>query len=296
MQDCKERGESWVVAAGIAGGDDPMISIILVTNRPGGLDVLRVGLDRQTYRDFELIHVDCLGRDLSTATVPFGSYMAALNKGVELSKGDVLLFITDYTYLGHNCLERHAAFHTAHDDSAVLLGGIDYHELPPLHPRFPLRYGWLELGHTDQRTQPPEWSDPATRMECYDRWLEAYQSDLADGTLSPFLFSTFAEPFSEPGPVFSSNDRMPPNNHLSLKNDSMKRSLLAKAGGFDERADGSHGHQDSITELHLLKAGATLYPDPLARAHIIDPHGIAIIRKMNRSDEDNLRLYNEVRG
>jgi hypothetical protein len=281
-----------------------MISIIVVTNRPGGFDVLASGLNAQSYRDFEVIVIDCLAllrgivptKDSMCTWAPFGGYMAALNKGVSLTRGDVLLFITDYTYLGHNCLERHAAFHAANDESAVLLGGIDYHELPPLHPDFPLRYGWLELGHKDPRTQPPEWADPAKRAECYDRWLAAYERDLSDGTLQPFMWSTFAEPFKTLPPIFSSNDRMPPNNHLSLKNDSMKRSLLEKAGGFDERADGSHGHQDSLTELHLLRAGAELYPDPLARAHIIDPHGIAIIRKMSRTDEDNLRLYNEVRG
>lgn len=272
-----------------------MISIIIVTNRPGGMDVFHEGLTKQGSHDFEIVVMDCLGR-AGTNRTPFGAYMAALNRGVELSRGDVLLFITDYTYLGHNCLARHAEFHERHDDKAVLLGGIDYHRLPPLHPSFPRRYGWLELGHDDPTTQPPEWSEPAKRSECYDRWLAAYESDLADGTLSPFMWSTFAEPFTTPGAIFSSNDRMPPNNHLSLKNDSMKRSLLEKAGGFDERADGSHGHQDSLTELHLLRAGAELYPDPLARAHIIDPHGIAIIRKMRRTDDDNLRLYNEVRG
>jgi hypothetical protein len=96
--------------------------------------------------------------------------------------------------------------------------------------------------------------------------------------------------------VFQLNARQPPHQFLNLKNDSCRRELLARIGGFDERADGTHGHQDSVTHRHMAKAGADFYAVPENPVRILDPHGIAIIRRFEggKTDESNLRLAEEL--
>ncbi len=291
-----------------------MISIVVVTNRPGGLDVLFSTLAEQTHQDFEVIVVDEL-RPYRRGTVPqrtgkgawhigsgsrerWGSYMRALNRGVELSRGDVLMFVSDFTAFHHEALATHAAFHAANDAKTVALGGIQYTSLPPLHPDFPLEYGWAKIGHDpanySAETYAP-WLDKRRRHELYEEFRVAYERDLASGRLAPFMSSVFATPFAgwkdtEALKVWETNLRGPPSQFLNLKNDSCKASLIKELGGFDERADGTHGHQDSITHRHMVKVGATFHAVAKATVRNLDPHPIAIVRRAGLDDEANLKL------
>ena len=290
-----------------------MISIIVPMNRPGGIDVLRSTLREQSHQDFELILVDELRRERHS--IPsvgnggtwhigpgrsrrWGNYMHSLARGCDYAKGDVLLFLSDYTALHPDTLAKHAEFHATHGPLDVMMGGIEYCALPELHPDFPLRYGWGAIGydpanHDDAKHAP--WLDDKRRHELYEEWRVAYEADLASGLLDPFMHSTFATPLDGYGAtlglkVWSSNPRLPPHNFLNLKNDSFKPELLAKIGGFDERADGTHGHQDSITHRHMVKAGASFHAVPDAGVRILDAHYLAIVRRMERPDDANLKL------
>ena len=291
-----------------------MISCIVPSNRVGGLDVLVSTLREQTYQNFELILVDDL-RPYRRQTVKqcgsggswhigpgttarWGNYMRSLNRGVELSRGDVLLFLSDYTALSPDCLAAHAAFHASHDAKSVMLGAIEYCSLPKLHPDFPLEYGWAKIGHDpanySDATYAP-WLDKKRRHELYEEFRVAYERDLDSGRLAPFMSSVFATPFAgwkdtESLKVWETNLRGPPSQFLNLKNDSFKASLLKEIGGLDERADGTHGHQDSITHRQLAKVGATFHPVPGALARNCDPHGICIVRRAGLDDEANLKL------
>lgn len=286
-----------------------MISIIIPSNRIGGLDILAASLRAQSSQDFELILVDEL-RSHRRHTVPqlgkggswhvgtgqierWGTYMASLNRGLELSRGDVLLFISDYTFLHPNCIAEHAAFHSTHAKTDVALGSIDYTALPKLHPDFPLEYGWAKIGHdpanySDETYAP--WLDFKRRHELYEEFRTAYERDLDNGRLAPFMTSVFAEPFTSVDglKVWQTNDRGPPSQFMNLKNDSVRRELL-DGFRFDERADGTHGHQDSITHRQLAKRGAAFHPIG-ARVSNLDPHPVAIIRRAGLNDETNLKL------
>ena len=290
-----------------------MLSVIVVSNRIGGIDVLTSTLRESSNQDFELVICDELfpkyraenpqvGKGSWRLGCPgaprWGRYMQALNRAVSYARGDVLLFVSDYTSFAPETLATHAAFHATHGPREVMLGGIQYAALPPLHPDFPLRYGWGAIGydpanHDDAKHAP--WLDKKRRHELYEEWRIAYEADLASGVLAPFMHSTFATPITSYADtaglkVWSRNDRSAPNNFLSLKNDSFKRSLLTEIGGFDERADGTHGHQDSITHRHMVRAGATFHAVPENPVRILDAHGIAIIRRAGLDDEANLKL------
>lgn len=290
----------------------PVLSIIVPSFRVGGLDVLFASLRQQTDQDFELIIVDELrpfrrhaaeqvGRGGTWHVSPgkppgsprWGWYMASLNRGLDYARGDIHLFASDYTHFAPDCIAQHKAFHAAHGPKDVALGTIDYCALPALHPDFPKRYGWSAIGHDpanySDATYAP-WLDFKRRHELYEEWREAYERDLDSGALEPFMVSTFAEPFTSADglKVYETQTRQPPSQFLNLKNDSMRRELL-KDFRFDERADGTHGHQDSITHRQLAKLGATFTPGG-GSVKILDPHSVAIIRRKGLNDEANLKL------
>lgn len=102
------------------------LSIIYITYRPGGMDVLCNSLKRQTYKDYELIVVDDYpNRDLKEyfdgngipityygpskekhyKDTPFGQ-VNAFNTGILKATGDVVVFMSDYVWLESNSLER----------------------------------------------------------------------------------------------------------------------------------------------------------------------------------------------
>jgi hypothetical protein len=290
-----------------------MLSIVVVTNRPGGMDALFAGLLAQTHRNFELVIVDELTErhaDKAWPTVAFpyhcrsplegprwGNYMRSLNVGLASSTGDRLVFWSDYTCPHPETLATHTRFQEEHPDE-VMLGGIEYTELPPLHPRFPLKYGWLAMGH-DVANPTPEsyapWLDDKRRHELYEEWRVAYEADLDSGALDPFMWSVFEKPVTSWDDVKDlrvfNHDKRDTSPFLNLKNDSIPRGMLEKIGGFDERADGCHGHQDSITWRQLEKVGAKLRVRAENPVKLLDPHGICIARRMTRPDDSNLKIY-----
>lgn len=288
-----------------------MLSVVVVTNRIGGLDALFAGLREQTHQDFELVLVDELTERAPVSSSfrmrhlyqqgakRWGNYMVSLNAALRSSTGDRLVFWSDYTCPHPETLATHAAFHDFHGPLDVMLGGIEYTETPPLHRDFPRRYGWSAIGHDvanhREETYAP-WLDDKRRHELYEEWRVAYERDLADGTLRPFMWSTFARPVDSWDDVASlrcfNHDRRDTSPFLNLKNDSIPRALLEKIGGFDERADGCHGHQDSITAKALARAGARLHSVPENPVRVLDAHNIAIVRRMERNDDANLAIYN----
>ena len=294
-----------------------LLSVIVVSNRVGGLDTIFAGLRDQTFRDFEAILVDELflcrsGHLLQLAaslnqcrSLPvvtgqrWGNYMASLNAALRASRGDRLVFWSDYTCPHPETLATHARFHAENPD-AIMLGGIEYTELPRLHHDFPLRYGWLAMGHDvanhKEETYAP-WLDHKRRHELCEEWRRNYERDLDSGTLNPFMWSVFERPVESFADVAGlrafNHDRRDTSPFLNLKNDSIPRASLETIGGFDERADGTHGHQDSITARQLAKVGARMVSVPENPVRVLDAHGIAIIRRFadGKDDTSNLKIY-----
>ncbi len=104
------------------------------------------------------------------------------------------------------------------------------------------------------------------------------------------MWSTFEKPVESFADVANlrvfNHDRRDKSPFLNLKNDSIPRKWLEKIGGFDERADGTHGHQDSITWRQLAKAGAKLQVRAENPVKVLDAHGIVIIRSFRDGKDD----------
>lgn len=293
-----------------------MLSVVVVTNRVGGLDALFAGLCEQTFQDFELLLIDELierrgtlaldrGRLANTRTFcprfagRWGNYMASLNAALRAANGERLVFWSDFTAPSPGALQTHADFHVQNQDD-ILLAPIEYTELPRLHPGFPIRYGWLAMGHdvsrhTDDTYAP--WLDDKRRHELYEEWRQNYEADLDSGRLDPFMWSCFEKPIESYADVANlrvfNHDRRDTSPFLNLKNDSIPRKWLEKIGGFDERADGCHGHQDSITWRALSRAGAKLCVRAENPVKLLDPHGLVLVRRFDagKDDTSNLKIY-----
>jgi hypothetical protein len=267
----------------------PYLSVCVPTMRVGGLDILFHGLKGQTYKDFEVIVADgvrqvkepksdgfgvsvdpswkkamayangtfpVLAPPVEPNPFPVNSFCKYANTALDAAQGEVVVFLTDYTWLPPDCLEKHAAFHRAHGPNEGYMAPHQYVACPPLHPDFPA----YKPGVGDD--------------------TELYAADVVSGRLDRFGWSIFAEPFDQdprtmplcpnqgqadpklglpPGPV----DR----HMFHGKNESCKASV-AKAVRWNEALDGTHGWQDSDM-ADALALPWTLDPENLA--YIVNP-------------------------
>jgi glycosyltransferase involved in cell wall biosynthesis len=117
-------------------------TIVFVTKRPGGYDILLHSLSKQSNKNYELICVDelaphrkgkvqemaeALGVNLVAVTTSkpkthshtrFG-IANAFNTGFVLSSGDIVTVLQDYIYLPADFVEKTLSFHAEHDYSLL---------------------------------------------------------------------------------------------------------------------------------------------------------------------------------
>jgi hypothetical protein len=297
------------------------------TNRIGGLDILFSGLAVQTMPDLELLLVDDIwqhrrgivearAREYGLrvkhlapidATSGSGTYQRSLNTGLVHADGELVVILCDYTYLAPTCLERHVAFHREHAN-ASLSGMLVYAALPKLAMALPLKYGWYAMGY-DPANQDPKayepWLDDAKRAAFYLEWAAAYYKDLIAGRLDSVLWSVLASEITpatapESWRVYyrerygAAAAGIIDANQCNLKNSSFKLEHIVAMNGFDEAMDGCHVYQDSeFAGRFHARLGGTFYFDPECQAYFMDPHGVAIIRKMDRPESANLIHYQQ---
>jgi hypothetical protein len=284
----------------------PKISVVCPTMRLGGIDVLCHGLFQQTFRDFELVLVDGLFKRRSDIfkeklppgvnftfkhleprdnPFPINSFCRYSNTALLHVDCEIVLFITDYTWLPPYALANHVAFHTYPPwPNAGLMSPHDYVGLPPLSPIFPT------YGRED---------------------IDTYVNDLDSGKLDPLMYSIFDGGFSGINKLGADpNIDRSGARDLKLdynrgpidstwfhgKNESCQLKSVLDINGWDEDLDGSHGWQDTDLADRLSKtAGVSWYVDPAVVAYIVNPryifpHGKRI--KDNQTSEIELMKTN----
>jgi len=103
-----------------------MISIIYISNRYGGLDILKSNLQRQTVQDFELVFVDGLYNERKDLVKDYfknfnikhlnedfdrtGNYLSSLARADNLAfkncDGELIVCLQDYIYIPSTGLEK----------------------------------------------------------------------------------------------------------------------------------------------------------------------------------------------
>jgi hypothetical protein len=191
-----------------------------------------------------------------------------------------------------------------------LLGQVDCVDVKPhLHPEFPLKYGFYEMGHDpaaqkDASNVPSyqPWLSPRTRLRLGDKWRASYEADLAAGALERFMWSTFADPVTPETDiskfrVWQRDKSETPGGKVhhqlcNLKNSSFPIEDLLAENGFDEDLDGCHGHQDSEIAGRLEKnRGVSYWLVHKALVTLFEAHGIGILRGYWKPEDHNLKAY-----
>jgi hypothetical protein len=302
----------------------PKISVIVPTNRVGGLDILIASLCQQSFKDFELVIIDCLHEWRSPVilnrlkTLPFPvkylpphqnpfprqAFQRTLNTGFAHATGEIFFVTCDYAFLNPGVLEVRKNLHDRFKRT-IACGNFRLLSYPPLHPEFPRgRYGSAGIGTMAERNRI--WtSDPIQRTSWCNRWSKAYLQDLGAHTLDRFMWSAFATPFHsgqgiEDLPVISPEDVMREGflvggistiSLCCLKNDSFPAGEIFAINGMDEDFDGAHSNQDSELALRLQLNGVQFYVEPNHPTAITDMHAHLTIRQVERPEEENGLLF-----
>jgi hypothetical protein len=218
------------------------VTVIAPMFRPGGWDLLMFGLMRQTYPHFDVIVPDeryakrheqvvaYVSRlefqrplyhvPLHRRTGPWNHPATAINTGLSLATGEIVLLLVDYAYVPPDWIEKHVE---AHLSPRLVMGRHRYIPEPLLRGGPYRHYSVMTAGH---------------------KWEAIHQRELH---ASECEISMLAEEFREPGIMhvqgFVHGPSAPgPHDHLSFyaKNDSFPLRAALDANGMDERELSSH--------------------------------------------------------
>jgi len=126
----------------------PKVSVLCVTNRPGALAILRAGLEKQTYKNFNLVVVDGMcdrdpGSELSGSginwqwfaepepknkqitSVPF-NLGQAYNYGITNCSGEYIFCLQDYIWIPANAIEKFVDRITLDADKKTVVIGVGH--------------------------------------------------------------------------------------------------------------------------------------------------------------------------
>lgn len=185
----------------------PRISVVVITARPGGIDVLLTGLSRQEFSDFEVVLVDALYdrraelvadafHDARIPLIhtpprervfPYDACPQARNTAIAKANGELLVWFVDYTFALPKCLAEHWAVYECTRGERVGAGAHSYLFPPPLAYSLP---DYAPLRHGQER--------PGGGMTySYDEVKSRrYVDDLLSGFYDKYMFSIFKDSIS----------------------------------------------------------------------------------------------------
>ena len=269
----------------------PLVSIVCPTFRVGGLDLLFASLEGQTLKSFELVLVDAIhahrGKLPPTSfpvthvpprdnAFPRLNSSNAVNTGLRAAMGEILLHITDYTWLPPDCVERHILFHDSHGADSGYMGPHAYVQAPRMSQYFvPYEPGEMDRYIDDIRSGSLDscmigafaepwmpWDDPRELPTCDNRGGRDCKLDRPAGPIEPTCFHA--------------------------KNESYRIEHAYAVNGWDEALDGAYGYQDVEYADRLTKLrGVEWTLDPTNVVTIVNPRMVFPHAKRERPSEEN---------
>lgn len=160
------------------------ISIVNLTNRFGGFDVLKASLDRQIFRDFEIIIVDALWKYREPQVKKYfkdfdlkyihqskkqeGAYSNlahADNEGFRACEGELIVWVQDFIWVPPFALNKFWEAYKAYGD--ILVGGVGHQYAKPGKDEIKDPKGKITVFKEEFTGRPEErcWNDPRMRFD-----------------------------------------------------------------------------------------------------------------------------------
>lgn len=274
------------------------VSVIVVTVRPGGLDVLLTGLAHQEFEDFEVVLVDGLyhrRRELvadkfAQARIrlvhtpprlhnfPEDSCPQYRNAAIAKARGELLVWLCDYSFLPSVGLREHWGVWEAFGWTTAGMGAHRYVFPPEVSYKLP-EYAPMK------RFTPSAESGATYGYSESDANL--FAEDVRQGVYDTLMYSVFHPPLEAPEQIKSLRDDpyffmadpklrgivggIVPPTAFHAKNESVGMKDFLAVNGFDECWIG-HCYDDSDAGLRLSRVGAKwMLLDPAATVLIVNP-------------------------
>ena len=295
----------------------PIISVVVPTSRPGGLDVVCNGLLKQTLppNDFELIFVDNLyewrkefvedltnrlpfslkhHKPLGQWQFPVANYASSANTGIHFAQGKYILFLADYTFLESSHLEDRVKQHRKLNNQSAIFGNYTISTLPPVA---------IQKNYIERTLIPVDAADTVNNKEREQREaVKIFCQDLYSGVFDNFKYSVFEEEFAgnfEGLEVYHTGYDYPQGDGTymgglfatSIKNDSFCRDGLLFLNGFSEVYCGGHGYEDASMAFRWQSIGGVFFWEPNSVAKLLGIKTKFNCRVCLRSFVDNSNAY-----
>lgn len=165
-------------------GTEPKISVLNITARYGGLDLLKASLDRQTIKDFEIVIVDGKWREREPQVKEyfkdfelhyirqsdkregaFSNLAHADNEGFRECCGDLIVCVQDFIWLAPYALHKFNEAYKAYGDILVAAVGHQYNK--PGKDDIVNPKGKITIFREKFRDRPENccWRDPRMRLD-----------------------------------------------------------------------------------------------------------------------------------
>jgi hypothetical protein len=165
-------------------GKKSKITLLNITARFGGMDMLRANLERQVFKDFDLVMVDALWRnrepqvkkyfkDFDFTYVQqsdkkegaFSNLAHADNEGFKNCNGDLIVLLQDFIWIPPSSFYKYWEAHKAYGD--ILVSGVGHQYCKPGKDDIVNKKGKITIFKDEFAGRPENvcWNDPRMRLD-----------------------------------------------------------------------------------------------------------------------------------
>lgn len=296
------------------------ISVILVTARPGGIDILLTGLSGQEFdhHEFETVVVDALypyrrervADEFATRRLvvrhvppreriwPVDACPQARNTGLAKASGELVVWLTDYSYLPPLALVEHWGVYEYFNKKKTGMAAHRY--------LFPPSLAYPTPDYAPVKAIEPNRREGVT-YEYVSSDSDAFVRDIESGFYDPYMYSVFQEPLETPDAIHALKEdlffyRVDPKrsgkvggivdgNFWHAKAESIPLEWALSVNGFDELYTG-HCYDDTDFGHRVTHYGGMwCLLHEAAMVDIVNPRHLFphLIRRTDPGDQ--LELY-----
>lgn len=327
------HGTPGVTVHGAPGAKRPLVSVLYNTWRLGGLDCLKVGLDRQTLdpQRFEVVLVDALypypGRRKAVAALfadapysvkhmnvtgnpfPRDAGNLARNDAIRAASGDVCVWWCDYSIAQSESLERHYSKvgHSGFRASSVGIICYGVIAVEALHSEMRAALPWRTIDDyaafvVSLRVDSPLWATIFSEhvLELGKKQLivtqrgDALPYELREKITRTCPLPDRALPGIEERLIWLNGTI--PDTYYYAKNEATPRDVLLEINGWEESFDDGHTHDDIDIGRRLSLAKSTMVLDKGNECFVPNPRPFFPLMRWKRAPIENRRLFDTLKA